>query len=127
MLKQVLNDLGVKGKLPTDPELVFYLQVDNCGKNKNKTMFSFLTDLVRRGIFSKVKAGFLMVGHTHEDIDQFFSVISKHLKQLHVNCPDLQSFVEEVRKAFSDPKESQMLFFLSLLLFLTMFHSMNHI
>ena len=79
VLQQVLNDLDAKGKLPTDPELVFYLQVDNFGENKNKTMFSFLTGLVSRGIFSKVKAGFLMVGHTHKGIDQFFSVISKHL------------------------------------------------
>ena len=46
-----------------------------------------------------------MVGHTHKDIHQILSVISKHLKQLHVNCPDFQSFVEEVRKAVSDPKE----------------------
>ena len=46
-----------------------------------------------------------MVGHIHKDIDQFFCVISKQLKQLQVNCPDLQRFVEEVRKSFSDSKE----------------------
>ena len=50
-----------------------------------------------------------MVRHIREDIDQFFSAISKHLKQqqviININCPDLQSFVEEVRKSFSDSKE----------------------
>ena len=42
-------------------------------------MFAFLTDLVQRGIFAKVKAGFLMVGHTHEDIDQLFSMDPRYL------------------------------------------------
>ena len=29
--------------------------------------------LVEKGIFKKIKLSFLMVGHTHEDIDQCFS------------------------------------------------------
>ena len=29
--------------------------------------------------FLKVKINFLMVGHTHEDIDQFFSRIAGHI------------------------------------------------
>ena len=101
ILNRVLAHLDASGKLPSDPQSVMYLQVDNCGENKNRTMFAYLTDLVRRDVFFKVKASFLMVGHTHEDIDQFFSVISKHLKQLHVNCPDQQSLFAEMKKAFS--------------------------
>ena len=101
ILNRVLAHLDASGKLPSDPQSVLYLQVDNCGENKNRTMFAYLTDLVRRDVFFKVKASFLMVGHTHEDIDQFFSVISKHLKQLHVNCPDQQSLFAEMKKAFS--------------------------
>ena len=31
-------------------------------------------------IFIQVKIGFLPVGHTHEDIDQLFSCISRKLK-----------------------------------------------
>ena len=46
-----------------------------------------------------------MVGHTHEDIDQFFSVISKHLKQLHVICPDLESLLEAIKDAFKHSKD----------------------
>ena len=79
VLNRTLLDLDARGLLPTDPESVFYLQVDNCGENRNRTMFAYLTDLVRRGVFSKIRAGFLMVGHTHEDIDQFFSVIAFYL------------------------------------------------
>jgi hypothetical protein len=102
VLNRTLLDLDAKGLLPTDPESVFYLQVDNCGENKNRTMFAYLTDLVRRGVFSKIRAGFLMVGHTHEDIDQFFSVIALYLKQLHVVCPDQPSLLEGIRDAFAD-------------------------
>ena len=102
ILNRVLQDLDSRGMLPSDPEPVFYLQVDNCGENKNRTMFAYLTDLVKRNIFHKVKACFLMVGHTHEDIDQFFSVISKHLKQVHITCPDQQTLLKEVANAFQN-------------------------
>ena len=56
----VLNDLNSQEKLPHD-EPVLYLQVDNCGETKNKTLLASLPDLVRRKIFHKIKAVFLMV------------------------------------------------------------------
>ena len=68
VLRQILLHIEKKGKLPyINP--VLYLQIDNCGENKNKTLFAFLTDLVRKQVFHKIKACFLMVGHTHDDID----------------------------------------------------------
>lgn len=66
-----------KGQLPP----VLYLQLDNCAReNKNRYLFGFLCLLVELGIFQKVKVGFLMVGHTHEDIDQVFSRFSTWLQ-----------------------------------------------
>ena len=100
ILRLVLNDLNSQQKLPHD-EPVLYLQVDNCGENKNKTLLAFLTDLVRRKIFRKIKAGFLMVGHTHDDIDQIFSTIATHILQAHILCPDQQSLFTHIRNAFS--------------------------
>ncbi|XP_053385302.1 uncharacterized protein LOC123524917 isoform X2 [Mercenaria mercenaria] len=51
-----------------------YIQLDNClGQNKNRYVLGFLAKLVEENIFKKVKLSFLMVGHTHEDIDQLFS------------------------------------------------------
>ncbi len=48
------------------------LQLDNCaGENKNRYIFAYLSLLVARGVFKTVQLGFLMVGHTHEDIDAF--------------------------------------------------------
>lgn len=88
----------LRGKLLTvNPPL--YLQLDNCKENKNKVLFGFLSDLVERGVFDAVQVGFLMIGHTHEDIDQFLSVISAWLKKWETICPDIDSLLEEIQKA----------------------------
>ena len=41
----VLNDLDATSELPFDLP-VLYLQVDDCGENKNMTLIAFLADLV---------------------------------------------------------------------------------
>ncbi|XP_060595320.1 uncharacterized protein LOC132749532 [Ruditapes philippinarum] len=80
------------GRMP--PTL--YLQADNSGKdNKNSFVMVFLAWLIKVKIFKKVKLGFLMVGHTHEDIDQVFSRISTH--QSHVDAPTLPDLHKAIR------------------------------
>ena len=59
-----------------------------------------MSDLVERKVFDKVYAGFLMVGHTHEDIDQFFSVIASWLKKFETICPDIESLKQAIKAAF---------------------------
>lgn len=57
------------------------LQLDNCGsENKNCYVFAYLSLLVAKGVFDIVKLGFLMVGHTHEDIDALFSRFSEEIR-----------------------------------------------
>ena len=71
VLRLTLLDLETLGKLPhVNPTL--YLQLDNCSENKNKVLFGFISHLVSKGVFAEAYIGFLMVGHTHEDIVQFF-------------------------------------------------------
>jgi hypothetical protein len=49
------------------------LQLDNSPKkNKNQTIIAFRSDLVARGVFKIVTFFFLMVGHTHEEIEATF-------------------------------------------------------
>ena len=97
MLQQ--RDTGV----PMPKELI--LQFDNCGENKvrcvlqcgtgtlvvcavismfaisqSKIMFCFLSLLVEKFIFDKITVNFLIVGHTHASINQFFSVLSGAIK-----------------------------------------------
>jgi len=63
---------------------VLLLQLDNCGsENKNRYLFAYLSLLVARGVFQMVQLGFLMVRHTHEDIDALFSRFSEKLR---TNC-----------------------------------------
>ena len=64
---------------------VLFLQLDNTTRQcKAQYVMAYLHSLVDAGVFKKIVVSFLPVGHTHEDIDQFFSVLSKTLK--HQNC-----------------------------------------
>jgi hypothetical protein len=59
---------------------VLYLQLDNTSReNKNNLLFLYLHMLVLKGVFNKIKVGFLLVGHTHDQIDQMFSRFSVKL------------------------------------------------
>jgi hypothetical protein len=92
-------DYEKRGK-PLPP--VLYLQLDNAKDNKNQYLFAFVEWIVNigmltyitflkpylqsillyffiLGIVAKAEIAFLKVGHTHEDIDQRFSVLSKYL------------------------------------------------
>ena len=54
--------------------------------------------LVEMGIFQKVKVGFLLVGHTHDHIDQMFSRFSVTLKRKNVGS--LPSLIECIKKKY---------------------------
>ncbi|XP_063954176.1 uncharacterized protein LOC135153857 [Lytechinus pictus] len=72
-----------------------YLQQDNCWReNKNRFFIGFMAYLVAMHIFNEVQMSFLMVGHTHEDIDQRFSCISRSLKHRDARTlPELQRVI----------------------------------
>ncbi|CAM6082151.1 unnamed protein product [Calypogeia fissa] len=71
------------------------LQMDNSGKdNKNQIVMAFCSNLVGRGVFETVQLSFLMVGHTHEDVDALFSQVSKQVK--HKEVATLQALMAEV-------------------------------
>ena len=57
------------------------IQADNCMReNKNIYIFALCVALVGLGYFQEVQLCFLIVGHTHEDIDQCFNIISNTSK-----------------------------------------------
>ena len=63
---------------------ILKLQLDNTTKqNKGQFLYGYLDLLVEFGVFENVEVSFLPVGHTHEDIDQFFSRISVYLRSFH--------------------------------------------
>jgi hypothetical protein len=49
--------------------------------NKNMYLLTFFSLLTRRDVFEEVKLRFLVVDHTHEDIDRCFGYLSKILKK----------------------------------------------
>ena len=77
VLEQIKTD---KGWIKFPPTL--YIQLDNTTKqNKGRWLMAFLALLVEAGTFTKIIVSFLPVGHTHEDIDQFFSRIAMLLRR----------------------------------------------
>ena len=71
------------------------IQLDNCAsQNKNNKMFIFIALLVRWGLFDEITLNFLMVGHTHEDIDQLFGCLADWLRENEAATP------EDLRRAW---------------------------
>jgi hypothetical protein len=62
-------------------------------------MFALCTTLVGLGYFQEVQLYFLIVGHTHENIDQRFSIISNTLKR--TNIDSLKELLELVQRRTS--------------------------
>lgn len=60
-----------------------WLQFDNCGDQKNKEFFCYSSLLIELFAFDEVEIAFLIVGHTHASIDQYFSVIAKAIRRTH--------------------------------------------
>ena len=98
-LHRVLQDrFESNGKQPFK-QRVLYLQLDNTTKQcKSKYVFCYLALLVAWFLFSVVMLSFLMVGHTHEDIDQLFSRIATYLRKN--NATSRIGFREAILKAF---------------------------
>jgi len=78
MIKDLAELLKQKGHQMVESLL---LQFDNGRENKNKEMMFYQSMLVEAGIFKSIQVNFLMVGHTHANVDQYFSTISKLIKK----------------------------------------------
>jgi hypothetical protein len=88
------------GSLP--PTL--YLQLDNASDNKSRHFLAFLAYLIEQKIFHKIKVSYLIVGHTHEDIDAFFSVLSRYFKRQSKQILSILGFIRACTKAFISEK-----------------------
>lgn len=76
-----------------------WLQMDNCsGENKNVHVAKFASMLVDRNMFRSVTTSYLQVGHTHEDIDFLFSVMSTAIRKMG-NWDNPGQMVERVQMA----------------------------
>lgn len=99
ILLMVLNKLFDDGMVPPARNVDLFLQFDNCGENKNKVLFGVLTCLVtyfwtKRKVKLYVEVNFLIVGHTHEDIDQLFKLIADLIRHKSLMTP--RSFISAI-------------------------------
>ncbi len=69
--------IGVK---PLAKKLLFQMD-DFVEDNENRHLLAFLSLLTTKDVFEEVKLVFLVVGHTHEDIDGCFGYLSKKLRE----------------------------------------------
>ena len=72
-----------------------YIQLDNVSSNKCSTVFSALASLVLLGVCRKIKVNYLIVGHTHEDIDALIGTIVAKLRAM--DLPALSVYENEVK------------------------------
>ncbi|KAG0572237.1 hypothetical protein KC19_VG078600 [Ceratodon purpureus] len=92
LFQAVLNGANIcRSSLPPIPRTpvpakplppILNVQLDNaCSDNKNRYMLCFFSLLVARGIFREVYVNFMLVGHTHDDIDALFGRWSMKLRK----------------------------------------------
>ena len=84
-----------------------FLQLDNSAKdNKNRYVIAFCSLLTTRRVFKEVTLGFLIFGHTHEDIDVHFSYLSKLLKMknTYVLADLMKTFMDSQKTTAFIPK-----------------------
>ena len=84
------------GKLPSR----LYVQSDNGSENKNRCFLYLLCCLVWFRVFTRVEWHLLPPGHTHEDIDAWFSVISRWL--VRVWLMTLSEMLKKLPQAFTE-------------------------
>ena len=77
--------------------------LDNCWKeNKNRYLFSYLHALVELNVFEKVRCEFLVVGHTGNEVDQCFSILTNELKGVEIMT--IEKLKEVILNAPIQPK-----------------------
>lgn len=79
------------------------LQADNCSKeSKNNTTARLLATLVGKGLLRSARLQYCMSGHSHEDIDQYFSLLSTFL-QTQCELHEPMEFQQALRRYLSNP------------------------
>ena len=80
---------------------VFTLQLDNTTSDcKNHTVLAYLAWLEAIGVFEVARLAFLMVGHTHEDIDGMFGLLRRYLWRLARSVMTIDELHDHIRKCF---------------------------
>ena len=97
----LVEDFYINTGASTGLPPVLFLQLDNCGKeNKNQYLIKYLGCLVKLHVFSRIEVHFLLVGHTHTQVDQAISVLSRSFGPQTLST--LQDMMDAADKLFPD-------------------------
>ena len=95
MLRTLERIKEMEGRLPE----TFYYQVDGGSENSNLATLGYCEFIVARRLVDKVVVTRLIVGHTHCDIDAFFGVIWKKIRDATILTP--QQYEEAIKEALA--------------------------
>jgi len=83
-----------------------YLQCDGGSENINRSIFGLCDMFVRMGWFKNVYLNRLPVGHSHQLVDQYFSVIHPRIKSV-MHCRDIPEIMHNLsQKKFERDNDS---------------------
>ena len=85
------------------------LQLDNTtSDNKNHTVFAYAAWLVATGVFESVQIRFLLVGHTHEDIDGCFGLLRRYLMRQEKGVITIDQLHQHIKDCFDKSKNKRL-------------------
>jgi hypothetical protein len=77
-----------------------FLQLDNASDNKCQAMMRMADYLVAHQLICEVNLCFLLVGHTHENVDQYFHLIECVAKSYKSAIVTIPQWAEIIKRAF---------------------------
>lgn len=67
-----------------------FIQFDGGSENFNRTSFAIMELLVSKRVFQQIYVSRLLVGHTHEDGDAKFGVLSRYFHHKKIHTPQVK-------------------------------------
>lgn len=74
------------------PPKTLFIQFDGGSENFNRSTFAMMELLVAKRVFDTIVVSRLLVGHTHEDGDAKFGVLSRYFHHKKIHTPQVISF-----------------------------------
>ena len=93
LMEVLLHTQQELGHLPRK----LFFQSDNCPRDlKNQFVLAFFNLLCQMDIFEEILVSHLPIGHTHADVDQWFSIIGSQIRKKEL--PTVEIMLERLRE-----------------------------
>ena len=100
----ISHSLHQLGKSIDTRSIELIIQSDNCGREtKNNTLLRWAGLMTATFRLKRIELRFLETGHSHEDVDQYFSSVAQFIEE-HSEIHTANAFVDVLNKFHSDRK-----------------------